>query len=160
MGGNGCRWPKGADFQLSDEQVLETWCTGRLLLFSYSVMSDSLQPHRLQHTRLLCPSLSPGVRSDSCQLSWWCRLQPSHPVPTPSPVGFNLSQHQGLFQWVGSSHQVAKVLELQHQSFQWLFTVDFLWGWLVWSPCRPRDSQESSAAPQFKSIPAGSTGIK
>ena len=53
----------------------------------------------------------------------------------------------------GSLHQVAKVLELQpqHQSFQWIFRVDFLWVWLVWSPRRPRDSQESSLAPQFKS---------
>ena len=46
----------------------------------------------------------------------------------PSPLSFNLSQHQGLFQWVSSSHQVAKVLELQlaHQSFQWIFRDDFL----------------------------------
>ena len=53
-------------------------------------------------------------------------IQPSHPLPSPSPPAFNLSQHQGLFQWVSSSHQVAKVLELQHQSFQWIFRVDFL----------------------------------
>ena len=45
---------------------------------------------------------------------------------SPSPSVFNLSQHQGLFQWVSSSHQVAKVLEFQHQSFQWIFRVDFL----------------------------------
>ena len=51
-------------------------------------------------------------------------------------------------------HQVAKVLELQlqHQSFQWIFRVDFLWNWLVWSPCCPGESQESSPAPQFESI--------
>jgi len=54
-------------------------------------------------------------------------IQPSHPLSTPSPA-FNLSQHQGLFQWVSSSHQVAKVLkfQLQHQSFQWIFRTDFL----------------------------------
>ena len=54
-------------------------------------------------------------------------IQPSHPLSPPSPA-FNLSQHQSLFQWVGSSHQVAKVLELQlqHQSFQWIFRTDFL----------------------------------
>ena len=48
-------------------------------------------------------------------------IQPSHPLSSPSPPTFNLSQHQGLLQWVSSSHQVAKVLEfqLQHQSFQW-----------------------------------------
>ena len=54
------------------------------------------------------------------------------------------SQHQGLFQWVCSSPQVAKVLELQHQwIFQWIFRVDFFWDWLVWSPCCPRETQES-----------------
>ena len=54
--------------------------------------------------------------------------QPSCPLASPSPLALNLSRHQGLFQWVSSSHQVAKVLELQlqHQSFQWIFRVDFL----------------------------------
>ena len=66
-------------------------------------------------------------------------IQPSHPLLSPSPPAFNLSQHQGFFKWVSSLHQVAKVLEfqLQHQSFQWtprtLGT-----GWI---PCSPRDSQ-------------------
>ena len=53
-------------------------------------------------------------------------IQPSHPLSSPSPPAFNVSQHQGLFQWVCSLHQVAKVLELQHQSFQWIFRI----GWL------------------------------
>ena len=81
-------------------------------------------------------------------------IQPSHPLSSHSPPAFKISQHQGLFQWVGSSHQVAEVLELQlqHQSFQWIFRVDFLWDWLVWSPCCLRDSQQSSLAPQSKSI--------
>ena len=54
-------------------------------------------------------------------------IQPSHPLSSPSPRAFNLSQHQGLFQWVSSSHQVVKILEfqLQHQSFQWTFRTDF-----------------------------------
>ena len=78
-------------------------------------------------------------------------IQPSHPLLSPSPPPFNLSQHQGLVQWVSSLHQVAKVLELQHQSFQWIFRTDFLKNWLVGSPCSPRDSQESSSTPQFKS---------
>ena len=57
-------------------------------------------------------------------------IQPSHPLAPLSPLAFNLSQHQGLFQSVTSSHQVAKVLELQlqHQSFQWIFRTDFRWG--------------------------------
>ena len=81
-------------------------------------------------------------------------IQPSHPLPPPYLLAFNLSQHQGLFHWVDSLHQVAKVLELQlqHQSFQWIFVVDFLLDWLLWSPCSPRDSQESSLAWQFESI--------
>ena len=53
-------------------------------------------------------------------------IQPSHPLSSPSPPAFNLSQHQGLFKWVSSSHQVAKVLEFQHQSFEWIFRTDFL----------------------------------
>ena len=53
-------------------------------------------------------------------------IQPSHLLSSPSLPAFNLSQHQGLFQWVGSLHLVAKVLELQYQSFQWIFRVDFL----------------------------------
>ena len=54
--------------------------------------------------------------------------QPSHPLSSPSLPAFNLSQHQGLFKGVSSSHEVAKVLEfqLQHQSFQWIFKTDFL----------------------------------
>ena len=81
-------------------------------------------------------------------------IQSSLPLWSPSPPTFNHSQYQGLFQWVSCSHQVAKVLEfqLQHQSFQWIFRTDFLCDWLVVSPCSPRDSQESSPTPQFKSI--------
>ena len=54
-------------------------------------------------------------------------IQPSHPLSSPSPPTFNLSQHQGLFQWVRSSHQVARVLEfqLQHQSFQRIFRTEY-----------------------------------
>ena len=79
-------------------------------------------------------------------------IQLSHLLSPPSPPTLNLSQHQGLYQSVSSSHQVAKVLdskllELQHQSFQWIFRVDFLYDWLVWSPCCPRNSQESSPEP-------------
>ena len=55
-------------------------------------------------------------------------IQPSHPLSSPSAPALNLSQHQGLFQWLSSSHQVAKVLEfqLQHQSFQWIFRMNWL----------------------------------
>ena len=79
-------------------------------------------------------------------------IQPSHTLSSPSHLAPNPSQHQGLFQWVSSSHEVAKVLQfqLQHQSFQWTPRTDLLYDGLVGSPCSPRDSQESS--PQFKSI--------
>ena len=81
-------------------------------------------------------------------------IQPSHPLLSSSPSALNLSKHQGIFQWVSSSHQVVKVLEfqLQNQSFQWIPRTDLLQNGLVGSPCSPRDSQESSPTPQFKSI--------
>ena len=81
-------------------------------------------------------------------------IQPSHPLSSPSPPALNLTQHQGLFQQVSSSHQVAKILEfqLQHSSFQWTPRTDLLQNGLVGSPCSPRESQESSPTPQFKSI--------
>ena len=74
--------------------------------FSHSVMSHSLWPHGLQHTRPPCPSPTPGVYSNSCPLSQWCHPTISSSV-VPISSTFNLSQHQGLFQWVSSSHQVA-----------------------------------------------------
>ena len=62
-----------------------------------------------------------------CPLSQWCHATISSSV-IPSSVAFSFPQHLGLFQWVSSLHQVAKVLmlQLQHQSFQWIFRVDFL----------------------------------
>ena len=120
--------------------------------FSCSVMSDTLQPHGRQHTRLTCPSPTPGDCSNSCPSNRWC-----HPTISSSVIPFSSClqsfQHQGLFQGVSSSHQVTKVLEfqLQHQSFQWIFRNDFLYNWLVSCPCSARDSQESSPTLQFKS---------
>ena len=75
-------------------------------------------------------------------------------LPPPSPFAFNLSQHHGLFQGEGCSHQVAKGLEFQlsHPSLQWIFRVNFFLDWLVWFPCSPRDSQKSSPVPQLKAL--------
>ena len=116
-------------------------------------MSNSLQPHGWQDARLPCPSLPSGVCLNSYH---WVSdaIQLSHPLLSPSLLVLSLSQHQGFSQWVGSSHQVAKVLklQLQHQSFQRIFRVDFLSDWLVWSPCSLRDSPESPPASQFESI--------
>ena len=94
--------------------------------FSRSVMSNSLWPHRLQHARPPCPSPTPRVYPNSCPLSQWY-----HPTISSSVVPFS-SHFQSFpasrsFQIFSSSHQVAKVLELQlqHQSIQWIFRVDF-----------------------------------
>ena len=95
--------------------------------FSHSVRSDSLRSHRLQHSRLPCPSPILRACSNSCPSSTDA-IQPSHPLSSPFSPAFNLSQNQGLFQWVTSLHQVTKVLELQlqHQSFQRIFRIEFL----------------------------------
>ena len=81
-------------------------------------------------------------------------IQPFHLLLSPSPPAPNPSQHQSLFQWVNSSHEVAKVLEFQlrHHFFQKNARADLLQNGLVGSPCSPRDSQESSPTSQFKSI--------
>ena len=81
-------------------------------------------------------------------------IQPSHPLSSPSPPAPDPSQNQSLFQWVNSSHEVAKVLEfqLQHHSFERNTRADLLQNGQVGSPCSPRDSQESSPTPHFKRI--------
>ena len=84
-------------------------------------------PHERQQARHPCPSPTPEVYTNSCPLSQWC-----HPAISFSVIPFssapNPSKHQGLFQWVNSLHEVAKVLEfqLQHQSFQWTPRTDML----------------------------------
>ena len=116
--------------------------------FSHSAVSDSLWPHESQHARPPCPSQTPGVYSNTCPSSRWC-----HPAVSSSVVPFSSCPQSllasGLFQWVNSLHEVAKVLEfqLQHQSFQRTPRTDLLQDGLVGSPCSPRDSQESSPAP-------------
>ena len=93
--------------------------------FSRSAVSNSLQPQAsLVHHQL--PEFT------QTHVHWvGDAIQPSHPLSFPFPPTFNLSQHQDLFQWVSSSHQVARLLEfqLQHQSFQWIFPL--VWtGWI------------------------------
>ena len=102
--------------------------------FSCSVVSDSLRPHEAQQTRPPCPTPTPEVhhqllKSTHTDVHWVNdAIQPCHLLSSPSPPALNLSQHQGLFQWVSSSHQMAKVLEFQpqHQSFQWTPRTDLL----------------------------------
>ena len=92
--------------------------------FSHSVMSDSLWPHGGRTPGFPVHHQLPELAQT--HVHWVCdAIQPSHLLSSPA---FNLSQHQGLFQWVSSSHQIAKVSEFQpqHQSFQWIFRTDFL----------------------------------
>ena len=83
-----------------------------LWLFSCSVVSNSLQPRGTQHTRLPWPSLSPEfAQTHVCWVG--DAIHPSQLLSSPSPLALYLSQHQSLFQWVGSLHQVTEVLEFQ-----------------------------------------------
>ena len=96
-----------------------------------SVMSDSSRPHGLQHARPPCQSLTPGVYSDSCPLISDA-IQTSHPLLSPSPA-FNFSQHQGLFKYVSSSNQVARVLGFSFSispSKEYLGLISFRIDWL------------------------------
>ena len=107
----------------SSESVLHTGS----VQFSHSVMSNSLRPMDCSTPGLLVHHQLP--ESTQIHVHWvGDAIQPSHPLSSPSLPALNLTQHQGLFKWVSSSHQVAKVLEfqLQHQSFQWIFRADFL----------------------------------
>ena len=115
-------------------------------------MSDSLRPHGLQHIRLLCPSLSPGVCSNSCPSSWWC-----HPAISSSVVPFSCLQS---FPASGSS-PVSQFFTSGGQSIGASCSASILlmniqdWFplWLTGlTPCSPRDSQESSPTSQFKNI--------
>ena len=124
-----------------------------LLLFSHQVVSNSFWLHEWQHARLLCTSLSPGVSSDPHPLSQWCYVTISSSATLFSFCLQSFTSSESI-PLIDSLHQVGKVLELQlqHQSFQWIFRTDFLWDWLIWSPCCPKDSQNSSRAPQSESI--------
>ena len=134
------QWDWGAEWGCSPLLCLSLWntpfhpsssvfvsCVCLYLLDCCSVaqLCPTLRPHGLQHTRPSAFTISQSLlKLLSIEL---LMLQPSRPLSSPSPPAFNLSQHGGLFQWVGLSHQVAKllVLQLQHQSLKWIFRVDF-----------------------------------
>ena len=126
-----------------------------LCVLSHSIISESLWPHAwTQKIRLPCPSSSPRVCSNSCPLRWWC-----HPTISSSVIPFSScpqsfpASGSFLMVWLFTSGSCLVLeLQLQHQSFQWIFKTDFLYDWLICSLCSPRDSQESSPIPQFKSI--------
>ena len=102
-------------------------CTISSIQFSRSVMSDFCDPMDCSTPGLSVHHQLPEFTQTHTH---WVgdAIQPSHPLSSPSPPALNLSQHQGLFKWVSSSYQVAKILEfqLQHQSFQWTFRTDLL----------------------------------
>ena len=81
-------------------------------------------------------------------------IQPSHPLLSPSPPALNPSQHQGLFKWVSFFASGGQTIETSATGSGLLMNIQdsFPLDWLFWSPCSPRDSQESSPTPQFKSI--------
>ena len=122
------------------------------LQFSHSVGSDSLWPHGLQRARPPCPSSTPRVYSNSCPLSWWC-----HPTISSSVVLFSCLQSfptSGSFQMsqvFASGGQIIGV-SASASVLQWIFRTAFLLGGLVGTPWSPRDSEESSPTPQFKSL--------
>ena len=121
--------------------------------FSRSLVSDSLRPMDCSTPGLPVHYQLPEFTQT--HVHWVCdAIQPSHTLSSPSPPAPNPYQHQSLFQWVSSLHEVAKVLEFQpqHQSFQRNPRADLLQNGLIGSPCSPRDPQKSSTTPQFKSI--------
>ena len=106
-------------------------------------MSNSLQPHELQHARPPCPSPTPRVYPNSCPLSRWC-----HPTISSSVVPFSscprslpASESFPMSKFLSGGQRLE--FQLQHQSFQWIFRIDLLYDALVGSPCSPRNSQES-----------------
>ena len=138
----------------SDERLLHKKTEKNFSVqFSHSVVSYSLRPHELQHARPPCLSPSPGVHSDSHPSSWWYHpaisssVVPFSSCPQSLPVSESFPMSQ-LFEWGGQRLE----FQPQHHSLQRNPRADLLQNGLVGSPCSPRDSQESSPTPQFKSI--------
>ena len=131
-----------------------SWAKQRILKFSCSVISDSLWSHGLQHAKPARPSPTPGVYSNSCTLSQWC-----HPTISSSVIPFSSClQHfpasgsfpmSQLFIWSGQSIGVSASVSVLPMNIQHWFPLG-LTGWI--SLQSPRDSQEPSPTPQFKSI--------
>ena len=121
--------------------------------FCRSVVSDSLWPYESQHARPPCPSPTPGVLSNSHPSSRWCHpaisssVIPSSSCPKSLPASESFPMNQ-LFAWGGQSTGVAALASFFKRNPR----ADLLQNGLVGSPCSPRDSQESSPPPQFKSI--------
>ena len=121
--------------------------------FSRSVVSNSLQPHELQHARPPCPSPTPGVHSNSCPSSRWCHPAISSsvfpfsscPQSLPAAGSFLMSQ---LFAWGGQSIGVSALTSVLPVNIQDWFPL----GWTGWISLQSKELRESSPTPQFKSI--------
>ena len=125
---NGIPWEKKAKHFLNNHHTSEYRSTLYFLIISSIQLLSHVQPHGLQHSWLPCPSPTPRACSDSYVHQVGDAIQPSHPLSFHSPPALSLSQHQGLFQWVSSLYQVAKVLELQLQHLPMNIQ--------DWSPCK------------------------
>ena len=123
----------------------------QLLLFSHKALSNSLQSHGVQHSRLLCPTLSPRVCSNICPLSWWC-----HPTISPCHAFLLLPS---IFHSISVFSCELALCNRWPKHWSWSFSFIISpsseYSGLIsfnidWSPCSPRDSQESSPAPQLE----------
>ena len=120
------------------------------------MVSNSLRPHESQHARSPCPSPTPRVYSNSCPSSW--QLMAGRPAISFSVVPFSSCPRSlpasgsfpmiQLFTWSGQSIGISASASVLPMNTQHCCPL----GWTGWSPCSPRDSQESSPTPQFKSI--------
>ena len=119
------------------------------LLLNCSVMSNSLRPHGLQHTRLPCPSPLPELAQTHVHRVGDA-IQPSHSLSSPSPPAFNLFQHIMVFSNESALHiSWPKIWSFSLASVLPMNILYWFQYWLVWSPCRPRDSQEYYPIQQF-----------
>ena len=127
--------------------------------FSCSIMSDSLRPHGLQHARLPCPSPTPGACSNSCPLSQWC-----HPTISSSVIPFLLLPPIFPSIRVFSNESVLRIRWPKYWCFSFSISPSKEYSVLIsfridWLGLLPRDSQESSPKPQFKSINSSVLGF-
>ena len=123
-----------------------------VLLFSRSLVSESLRPHGLQHVRPPCPSPSPGACSNSCPLSWWCHptISSSWPLLLPPSIfpSIRVFSNESALHIKWPKYWSFSLSINPSNEYSGLTSFDGLVG----SPCCPKDSQESSPTPQFKSI--------
>ena len=146
------QWANGQNVEGTMENRYCQLIFQKYLQFSHSVVSNSLRPYESQHTRPPCPSPTPGVHPNSCALSQWCLPAisssdvPFSSCPRSLPGSGTLPMSQ-LFAWGSQSIGVSALTTVLPMTTQ-------EWSTLGWTavPCSPRNSQESSPAPQFKSI--------